>query len=59
MVWMPNGHEYEITIEGDAQNDSFASKQPCPHCGRLYRTRSAMIIHIDTKHEGRNADGGI
>jgi hypothetical protein len=51
MAWLPSGYGYDITIEGDAQTDSFASKQACPHCGRLYRTRSGMIFHMSDKHK--------
>ena len=40
-----------IIIADDEPTDSFASKQPCPHCGRLFRTRSGMDVHIGRKHK--------
>jgi hypothetical protein len=59
MAWLPTVYDFEILIEGDAQTDSFASKQPCPHCGRPYRTRSGMLVHINKKHKGFKIDGDI
>lgn len=42
---------FEITIEGEGSPDRFHSKQPCPHCGRLFRTKSGLLGHIAAKHK--------
>ena len=59
MPFFLKGHGLEIVIEGDGTADGFASKQPCPLCGRLYRTRSGMVAHMGTKHEDRGEAAGV
>jgi uncharacterized C2H2 Zn-finger protein len=59
MTWTPSGYGYDINVEGDDRTDSFYVKQPCPYCGRLYRTRSGVTAHIENKHGNEASKIGL
>ena len=53
MPWMDTGHGTEVYVVSDPDSAGlkFHSKQPCPHCGRMFATPDGMQTHIKTKHE--------
>lgn len=53
MALVPVSLGLEITDTESRHPDRFWSKKPCPRCGRLFSTASAMRPHLDEKHDGK------
>jgi|GEM_PF-6720333 len=52
MPFLPTAHGTDVMIAGDdvGGSDKYGSKQKCPHCTRMFATRSGMLAHMDKLH---------